>query len=70
MIFTIFDPSLETICFPMCFRYMPPLAPSGPYRDNPSTSDELQLPAEDPLFEAPSHRAGEATLSHWGTVDG
>lgn len=42
--------------------YMPPLAPSGPYRDNPSTSDELQLPAEDPLFEAPSHRAGESLL--------
>ena len=58
--------------FPLCLRYMPPLAPSAPYRDNPNRSDELQLPAEDPLFEAPSHHAGEAL--GWGyrhrTVDG
>lgn len=42
--------------------YMPPLAPTAPYRDNPNVSDELQLPAEDPLFEAPSHHAGESLL--------
>ena len=25
-------------------RYMPPLAPTAAYRDNPNVSDELQLP--------------------------
>ena len=62
---------LSQLFFSLCLRYMPPLAPSAPYRDNPNRSDEL-LPAEDPLFEAPSHHAGEAL--GWGyrhgTVDG